>query len=265
VSKLPYPGQCWRRGIALAIGSLLLCCGGSRAATVVFEGALMVTSGTAIAHGAVNPGDEFAFVLSYDDAVVDSDSSTGIGFFEGLVTGGQLSRVSGTGSWNPQGGSFSGGSTLTFNQPNNESVSLRAGNAGGFPDAGIFVFTGLTFTLGTSNSAVLNDSGLGQSFGAQLFGVNVGNVAWENREGVLTFSDPGGASGDQASFTVTRLIPEPGSASLLVLSAWVCMLSGWSRAKKSAHQSSLEVVTSREISSQMWSARKRESAIDSSD
>lgn len=230
VSKLLYLRQCCRGAFAAAIGSVLLCVQ-SRAATVVFEGSLTVTSGTAIAHGAVNPGDEFAFVLSYDDGVVDSDSSTGIGFFAGLVTSGQLSRVSGTGSWNPQGGSFSGGSTLTFNQPTNESVSLRAASAGGFPDAGIFVFTGVTFTLATSNRAVVNDTGLGQSFGEQLSGVNVGNVAWESRDGVLTFSESAGASGDQASFTVTRLIPEPGSVSLLVTSALTCILCRRARSK----------------------------------
>ncbi len=204
----------------------VLCSVMALAVTPVAQAALLSYTGTVqidttTTAGEIDLNDVFDFSFTYDDAITDIDG--GFGEFPNAVTAFSFARVSGTGTWDPAGGTFSLPQDLITAEDNpNELVISTSVNTplGAAPNP----FFQLLFDGGFA----INDTGIGQTIDQQIGGPLPGdiNVFTSARVNIGSF-DTGDASGSITAFSAT-VVPVP--AAVWLFGSGLLGLIGFARA-----------------------------------
>jgi PEP-CTERM motif len=186
-------------------------------AIMVVAGSVTITGGLPTG---IDAGDQFAFAIAYDEFATDTSGTTATGLFPNSIPlGTTLTRIGGTGSWDPAGGLFSTGTVVTGSDIPDDFMMFSIMVNSGFPQiGGTLSFTEMVLHLHTFNLSAVNDLGGGQPLIQLLNGLPAELVGWTSQTAELRFGDTQSERTLTASGAVT-LVPEPASSLLLVAGA----------------------------------------------
>lgn len=195
-------------------------------ATVTRSGLLVVNSRDSALGGAFELGDIFNYTLSYDDAILDSESDPDYGEFLGAITSFTIMPDTvRSGIWAPSGSMGSGTVTTETGavRPWTFSVTADLGfgpQVGGFDPTLIYMgFGGLP-----ANGDIGGEQTLGQVTGSILDYVTMG------ASNLVEFSFENGTNGHVVNFDLINFhAPEP-SRSVLVLAGLMGLV--WRRTRR---------------------------------
>ena len=198
----------------------------SEGATITRSGLLVVSSRDSALGGAFELGDIFNYTLSYDDAVVDSDSEPGYGEFVGAIT--SFTIVPNTvrpSIWTPSGSMGTGTVMTETVAPQTWTFSVTADLGYGPAVSG---FDPTLFYMGFGGLPANGDIGGGQTLG-QVTGSILDNVTMGSSN-FVEFSFENGANSHLVNFDLINFhAPEP-SRSVLVLAGFMGLV--WRRTRR---------------------------------
>lgn len=179
------------RWLPLAAACLLGASSAS-AALITVSGSLTATSA---AGSSIVVGDVFDYSFTFDDATVDSNSSTSSAQFALGVSAVSLQRQGGAGTWNPTGGTFTSINFVV--NANGDGITLQAQGTG-FPQINGVAFQDIGLAFNWSGARNFVDNGSGETF-AQVVGVSPLNFA----TAVSVFPEIRDANYSSPTFTMT--------------------------------------------------------------
>jgi len=193
-----------------------------------YSGSAVIATSSLPADVAV--GDVFHFSFTYDDQITDTDIDTDNGIFMGATTSFSLASEPGnSGSWNPSGGAFTFPQRVDTTDDINESGDIIDSifvdaEGTGFPTLDGEAFDSVSLYLATTALGFVNDTGAGQTLGAQLGGPLPADLSFYDY--ALKFqidTEVGIATG---TITALSVIREPASLALLGLGGLVVLRRG---------------------------------------
>ena len=209
---------------ATAACALLLAAQG-RAALVAIGGTGTVTS-SPLADIVV--GDQFSFVVTYDDSITDASASGGQGLFPGAVTAFSLNALGGnTGTWIP--GTGTAGSTQIITTEFIDLLLMQILDVTGYNQANgldLIDISGPSLRLQNNN---VNDTGAGQTLAAQIGGLPDLSTLHPSDSLTLEFGTPGNTQNVVMSLSNLSIVPEPSSWALATFAAAGLFLLGRAR------------------------------------
>ena len=206
----------------------VLCSVMALAVTPVAQAALLSYTGTVQIDntdaGGIDFNDVFDFSFTYDDAI--TDVSGGFGEFPNAITAFSFARVSGTGTWDPAGGTFSLPQDL-FTAEDNPSELLISTTVN--TPLGAFLNTPIALVF--DGGFTINDTGIGQTIDQQIGGPLPGDVNVFTSARVLIGDFDGDfATGSITAFSAT-VVPVP--AAVWLFGSGLVGLIGFARRKTS--------------------------------